>query len=326
MNRINLYFVKPPLGYKWIPGDRFIMHLIRRLFKGKKTSGLEKVFINLRKGFDELNIEYAINTPFEKIKTDEPVVVLGLGRKSLQGYSQPIPIIAGIGLMTHPSEWADLCKTYPVVSYLQHSDWANNVYIPFYGAKVCKTWPAGVDTEKWSPDNGSKKKFDVLVYNKIRWDHEQMDKDLRVPILDKLKQLGLSYHEIVYGQYAEKDYFNLLQQYRCMIFLCEHESQGIACCEALSTNVPVFAWDNGYMLDPERFKWNDPVVPATSVPFFDDRCGMRFTDLRDFENNIDLFWDKVKAGIYNPRAYVLENLTLKKSAQKLLDIVRSIYK
>jgi hypothetical protein len=288
-------------------------------------SGLEKVFINLCKGLDELKIEYSINKPFKKIRQNEPVVVLGLGKYSLEGYHNPNPIIAGIGLMTHPSEWPDLCKTYPVARYLQHSEWANNVYIPYYGSKICKTWPAGIDSDKWSSGGESSKKFDFLVYNKLRWDHEQKKSDLKNPILHKLHSSGLSYHEIVYGQYTEKEYFDLLQQCRAMIFLCEHESQGIACCEALSMNVPVFAWDQGYCLDPERFKWNDPIIAATSVPFFDSRCGMKFTDFNDFENTIDTFRDKLNAGSFNSREYILENLTLKKSAQQMLDIINSVY-
>jgi hypothetical protein len=138
--------------------------------------------------------------------------------------------------------------------------------------------------------------------------------------------MGLSYTEIIYGQYGEAEYFNLLNQCRSMIFLCEHESQGFACCEALSMNMPVFAWDQGFFLDPNRFVWNDPVIPATSVPFFDDRCGMRFKDFEDFEEQIGGFWDGVKRGDFKPRDYILGNLTLERSAQYMLDIIEDVYK
>jgi len=139
--------------------------------------------------------------------------------------------------------------------------------------------------------------------------------------------LGLSYTEITYGNYKEADYFELLQQSKAMIFLCEHESQGFACCEALATNVPVFAWNQGQWLDPNRFVWGEiKPVPATSIPFFDDRCGMEFNGLAEFEERIALFWHKVTNHDLNPRSYILENLTLKKSAQKMLDIISGIYK
>lgn len=326
MKIIHIYFKKPPQGYKWIPGDRDVTSLIKKLLGRTKISGLDKVFINLCKGFDELNIIYTKNLPFKKVKPTEPVVILGAGRYALQGYIQSNPIIAGIGLMTHPSEWPSLFADYPIAKYLQHSDWARNVYANYYPADKCDTWPAGIDTEKWLPDSKVTKKYDLLIYNKIMWNEQDINHDLRTPIINKIIQLGLSYKEIVYGHYKEAEYFDLLKQSRAMIFLCEHESQGFACCEALSMDVPVFAWDQGYCLDPNRFEWNDPVMLATSIPFFDNRCGMAFKDYVNFDNIINIFWDKVKARTFNPRAYILENLTLKKSAEKMLEIINNVYK
>ena len=90
-------------------------------------------------------------------------------------------------------------------------------------------------------------------------------------------------------------------------------------------NVPIFAWDQGLWLDPNRFEWTDPIVPATSIPFFNENCGMSFTDYLDFEKNIALFWDKVTKSEFQPRNYILENLTLKKSAQKMLSIIDEVY-
>jgi hypothetical protein len=267
LKTIHLYFKIPPEANRFIPGDKYIIPLLRQIIKGKKTGGVKKVFINLCKGFDMLGIKYTVNLPFHQIKPDEPVVVLGTGKHALVGYNQPNPIIAGIGLMTHPAEWATLCEDYPVVKYLQHSAWANNVYIPYYGSSVCEQWAAGIETDKWQPLNNSKKTIDFLIYNKIRWEHTKFDNELRTPIIDKITKAGFTYREVVYGQYNEAEYFDLLKQSRAMLFLCEHESQGFACCEALSMNVPVFAWDQGFWLDPNRFAWGTPVVKATSIPF-----------------------------------------------------------
>jgi len=323
LNKIHLYFRIAPQKDRYFPGDRFLWSLARKLFRKPKTSGVKKVFDNLCKGFDELNITYDINLPFKKIKINEPVVILGNGRYALKGYNQPNTVIAGIGLMTHPSEWPSLFTDYPVAKYLQHSQWANNVYIPYYGLTNCELWPAGIDTKKWQP--GGNKKYDILIYNKIRWDKKNKDIELRIPLLLKLNELNISYQEITYGQYAEDEYHQLLQECRAMIFLCEHESQGFACLEALSMDVPVFAWDQGFWLDPNRFNWNDPVIPATSIPFFDERCGMSFKNYADFDRNITSFWSKVLTGEFKPRAYIIENLTLKKSAEKMLEIINNVY-
>jgi hypothetical protein len=327
LNTIHLYFRTEPTKDRYLKGDRYLIWLIKKLTRRKKTSGVEKVFANLCKGLDQLNIAYDVNLPFEKIKPQEPVIVLGNGKFALYGYKQPNPIIAGISLVTHPAQWPELCEEYPVAKYLQHSEWANNLYIPYYGADRCALWPAGIDTEKWSPAGQSTKKFDLLVYNKIMWNKQETDNELRLPLLKKVEQSGLSYREITYGQYKETTYHNLLQQCKGMIFLCEHESQGFAICEALSMNVPVLAWDQGFWLDPNRFKWGElNPVPANSVPFFSDRCGIRFKDFKDFERLINVFWDGIKNDVFSPRDYILENLTLKKSAQKMLEIINNVYK
>jgi glycosyltransferase involved in cell wall biosynthesis len=325
LNRINLYYRKRPPGRKWFPGDRYTVHFLRRIFSKKKISGLDKVFLNLCKGFDELKVDYVKNKSFKQIKPNEPVVILGVGKYALQGYTQPNAVIAGIGLMTYPEEWPSLFSQYPIAKYLQHSQWANNIYVPYYGKDNCTLWPAGIDTEKWSPGLTAEKKFDLLIYDKIMWNKEQTVPELKLPLLRKLDKLGLTYREITYGHYQEAGYFKLLQQCRAMIYLSEHESQGFACGEALSMNVPVLAWDQGYYLDPARYKWNEPMLPATSIPYFDENCGIRFKDIEEFEEIIDPFWQKVINGNFNPRGYMLANLTLKKSAERMLQIINEVY-
>jgi glycosyltransferase involved in cell wall biosynthesis len=328
LKKIHLYFLTEPPGDHFVKGDRYLIRLIKKLFvPNKRISGVKKVFINLCKGFDELKVDYDVNLPSKKIKAGEPVVVLGTGRYALKNYSAPNKIIAGIALMTHPSEWPDLFEKYPVATYLQHSVWARDLYAAHYGADKCSIWPAGIDTKKWSPDSSVPKQYDFLVYNKIMWNKAETYDKLARPIIARLEQMGLTYIEIVYGNYQEAEYFELLNHTKALIFLCEHESQGFACCEAMSMNVPVFAWDQGWYLDPHlKTTWHEPnPVPASSVPFFDDTCGMKFTGPEDFSSKIGDFWKNVKAGVYRPRDYILQNLTLKKGAQAILDLITTVY-
>jgi len=324
VKRINIYYRKAPVGYKYFSGDRVIVSFLRKLFFKQKVSGLDKVFINLCKGFDELKINYTKNLPFKKIQPDEPVIVLGVGKYALQGYEQSNKIIAGIGLMTFPEQWPGLLQEFPVVKYLQHSKWAKDIYVPYFGETNCAIWPSGVDTQKWRPDN-TKAEFDILIYDKIMWNKEQTQKDLKTPILNFLSEKGIVFHEITYGNYAEHNYFELLKKCRAMIFLCEHESQGFAVCEALAMDVPVFAWNQGYYLDPNRQKWDDPLAPASSVPFFSKDCGMTFKNPEEFSNYFDNFWLRVKNADFSPRKYVVDNLTLTKSAETMLDIINEVY-
>ncbi len=328
-NNINVFFFKHPIGFRRVPGDRHVALFIKRKLNIENITGAEKVFLNLCKGLDLLNIKYTKNPAFKSIKPNEPVIILGddfyNSKSFLKGYNKSNPIIAGIGLMTHPSEWPNLLEQYPVVKYLQHCAWANELFKPYYGNDVCEEWPAGVETEKWKYNPKVKKKYDILLYNKIRWDKAERTNSLRNPIINKLNELGLSYKEVMYGEYREKNYFKLVQQSRAMIFICEHETQGFALCEALSANVPVFAWDPGYCLDPARFKWNAPVIKTTSIPFFDSSCGMSFNNTGEFLDKMGVFWEHVKEGSFNPREYIVKNLSLTVSAQKMLTIIDKVY-
>jgi hypothetical protein len=106
-----------------------------------------------------------------------------------------------------------------------------------------------------------------------------------------------------------------------MIFLCEHESQGLAYQECLSCDVPILAWDQGWWLDPNRFRWGTPKVPASSVPYFDARCGEKFEAFSDFDVKLDVFLGRLCREEFDPRNYILENLSLEQCSQRFLGIL-----
>lgn len=299
-----------------MPGDRLVRPLARRLIRGKpRLSGIDKVFHNLCLGLDCLGVDYLINLPFKELTADDRVGVLGCGRYSLQGYDRPNPIVAGIALMTHPSEWPTLCEDYPVKRYLQHSAWANDVYRWYFGDR-CGIWPVGIDTDNWPP--AADKDIDLLIYDKVRWNREMVKPPLSAVISAFASRKHLVVESVVYGNYTEREYRRLLDRSKGMIFLCEHESQGIAYQECLSCGVPVLAWDQGHCLDPNRFAWGQPNIPATSVPYFDGRCGERFAGPEDFDEKLSMFLEKIDASAYSPRDFVMENLTLRGSAKRFL--------
>ena len=326
MSRLCLYYREPPEEDRLIPGDRYVRPYLRKLLRGESPpGGVEMVFLNLCKGLDQAGIPYEVNLPFDLLRPDDRVGVLGRGRYSLNGYDQPNPIVAGIGLMTHPSQWPDLCDDYPVVRYLQHSEWANDMYRPYFGDDTCEIWPVGLDTEEWCPDESTQKTVDVLIYDKIHWNREDLVPRFLDPIGQKLDALDVRTKTIRYGSYTPDEYKKALQRSHSMLFLAEHESQGLACQEALSSNVPVLAWDPGQCLDPNRFAWGEAHIPATSVPYWDQRCGMTFSDLDDFKQRVEEFWRRLNEGQFSPREYMLETLTLEACAKRFVDIVEEAY-
>ena len=323
MSRLCLYYRTEPERDRWIAGDRLLRPIVRRLLRGRpRPGGLDKVFINLRLGLDRLGLPYEVNLPFHKLRPDDRVAVLGRGRHCLDGYAQSNPIVAGIGLMTHPSEWPTLCTDYPVVRYLQHSAWCDAVYRPYFGDR-CAIWPVGIDTGRWSPAPASAQTTDFLLYDKIHQDHARRETELLTPLRAELTRRGFSFETLRYGCYQPADYQAALRRCRAMIFLSAHESQGIAAEEAMASGVPLLAWDPGFVEDPERFKWGQPVIPATSVPYFDARCGLTFRDAAEFATQLPAFLTAQRAGRFAPRDYILENLTLEKCARHFVDLVDS---
>jgi hypothetical protein len=108
-----------------------------------------------------------------------------------------------------------------------------------------------------------------------------------------------------------------------MIFLCEHETQGIAYQQALACGIPILAWDRGgYWQDPSFYPHQVKFGPVTSVPYWDERCGRKFTNVADFPENLSQFWASLDC--YRPRDYILENLTLEICAQEYLEHLRSL--
>lgn len=321
MSRICLYYRVEPERNRWLPGDRFIRPAIRRLVRGPlRAGGVEKVFTNLCLGLDRLGIAYEVNLPFRELKEDDRVGVLGRGRHSLQGYDRPNPVVAGIGLMTHPSEWPTLCDEYPVVMYLQHSDWVNNIYKRYFG-NSCRTWPVGIDTQAWRPANVEDKDIDFLIYDKIHWNRDEVIPGLLDPIRRELRRRQLSFIELRYGTYNEQQYKNALRHCRAMVYLSEHESQGLAYLECLASATPILAWNQGRYLDPNRFALGEQEIRATSVPFFDFRCGMTFQSIEVFPERLTQFLDSERGNLFAPREYISEHLTLEKCSRNFVDLL-----
>jgi glycosyltransferase involved in cell wall biosynthesis len=209
---------------------------------------------------------------------------------------------------------------FPVAACVVASEWVKNMFEPYYGEKL-SIWPTGIDTQSWIPSKGDSKSHDLLIYEKVRWDRDRVQRALVEPIVDQIRKLGLTYRFISYGRYDSAEYRVALNSSRAMLFLCEHESQGLAYQEAMSCDVPVLAWDPGQWLDPWRYRYGEGFVPATSVPYFDQRCGMSFTGLRDFGYKLNTFLQGLDSRCFRPRDFVLESLTLECCAQRYLDLL-----
>jgi glycosyltransferase involved in cell wall biosynthesis len=320
---INLFYEEPDPD-RWIKFDRYPRRLIRRLARGKQQpGGVGTIAINLMKGFDRLNIRYRLND-YKYIKKHPEEIACIIGKPHvLFDKNWENDIILGAGIYSHPIECPNLFKKYPNVKCcLVPGEWMKNMFEPYYDDKVF-AWPVGIDTNVWSPLLKSTPKIDFLIYDKIRWEHEKYQEELIDPICQVLDKKLLSYNFIKYGDYDKEELVQRLQRTKYVIFLCEHETQGLAYQQILATDIPILAWDRGgYWQDPYYYPEKVQYQPVTSVPYWDDRCGSKFTGITDFNEKLDLFLSKT--ALFKPREYILENLTLEICAEKYLQIYQQI--
>ena len=321
---LNLFYEEPDPD-RWIPFDRYPRRIVRRIVRGKRNpGGQERVFLNLRAGLDQIGVPYRVND-YAHARTHPEEIACIIGKPHLLDAVQwRNPILFGAAVFSHPVDDPNLLERKPVKRILVPGEWIRRMFEPYYGDKVV-AWPVGIDTGRWRPSASDTKDLDFLLYDKVRWEHEQFEPSLIEPVRAALRKRGLSFAELRYGSYREDEFQNLLGRCRAMIFLCEHETQGIAYQQALAAGVPILAWDRGgYWQDPTYYPARAKYGPVTSVPYWDDRCGLKFEDADQLESRLELFLTQLAAGAFKPREYVVENLTLEECARKYLEIWRTV--
>src|SRR5262249_429032 len=152
-------------------------------------------------------------------------------------------------LYDHPLLAPRLMEDPRFKTYLVLAQWTYDMFRPVYG-EACICWHAGIDTEMWKDMSAEPKDIDFLIYDKIRWNQDRLAAELLEPARRSLEARGLRTQVVRYKYHDHFTYRRLLARSRAMLFLCEHETQGLAYQEALASNVPVLAWDNGFWLDP----------------------------------------------------------------------------
>lgn len=196
-----------------------------------------------------------------------------------------------------PSQWVvDIWKLYPVCSRL------NMKPIPF-----------GVDTDRFSPIDTNNKQNKVLVYFKGR-----IPEELQL-ITQFLNHNLISFKIFNYKEgYNEKEYIDYLQCCKYGIWIDAHESQGFALEEALSCNVPLLVWSVSSL--NQEYGYSYPDFPATTIPYWDTRCGEVFYNACDFESTFQTFLLRLDS--YHPREYIVENLSIDVCEKKFIQLLK----
>ena len=302
--------------------DRHLRRIIRKTWKAirpgrAKLTGFEVWFRLLKLALERTGKRVHVND--RRLARQNPTFPIGIcgSAFALDRWTLQNPAVLGPGMLDHPSVLPDLMKDPRFMLYVTTCDWNRDVFARVYGPELCAPWYAGIDQEEWPDLSTQPKDIDVLIYDKVRWHRDTVEDALITPIEDALTARGIKWVVIRYGKYDYKRYRTLLARSRTMMFLCEHETQGMAYQEAMSSGLPIIAWDPGTWVDPQAKKYGlTAPIPATSVPYFSQECGERFKGLADFPAVFDTFWSRRDS--YRPRAYVAEALSLEGSARLYL--------
>ena len=301
---------------KFVKYDRYLKRIVRPLYNlthhRQKQTGYAVSFELMVRALRNQGWTVRINDrAYARRHPTYPVGLVGFPGL-LDDWPLPNPAVLGPSLFDHPMLAPNLMRDPRFRLYLVLAQWHSDIYRPVYG-DACLRWYAGIDVKKWGDLRSHPKDIDFLIYDKIRWEREKLNVELVAPILKELKGRGARFEIITYHKHDHATYRRMLKRSRSMIFLCEHEAQGLAYQEAMACNVPVLAWDNGYWLDPLWRKFGADPVPASSVPFFSDECGDRFRDIAEFRSALDRFLTRLSS--LRPRDYVIAHLSMSQSAR-----------
>ncbi|MBR2818259.1 MAG: hypothetical protein IKE60_26590 [Reyranella sp.] len=318
---LNLFYGEPDAD-RWTRFDRYPRRMARWMLRGpKQPGGTMLVYLNLRAGLDRLGVRYRAND-YRHIHAHPDELACVIGQPAvLDKLPQRTPILFGTAIYNHPIDNPDLPKQRPVRRVLVPCAWTASMFSTVWPGLV-SSWPVGVDTHRWSPSMRANKNVDVLIYDKIRRHRDRYLRTIVEPLIAELKRRNLSFHVLRYGFYREEQLLKLSRRTRAMVYLSHHETQGLAAQQMLASGIPLFAWDAGGL-------WKDPTfapgvvrfAPVSSVPYWDERCGVKFKNGGDLLPAFDKFWFGVEAGLFAPREMIMEDFTLEQRAKAYLALV-----
>lgn len=302
-------------GHVYSQARRAARYVVRNLKRTQVRTGFYVAFRGLQKCLEAVGADVRVNDfSTAKKMPDYPIGITGYP-SVIDKVQLPNPAIFGPGDYGSPEASSKLRVLDRFRYFIQPSQWYVDYFAPYSGKEKTVVWFVGLDVKEFPDVSKEPKTIDVLIYDKIRWFRDERVNTVLNRLTRLLDAQGKTYKILRYGHHHHSDFYASLRTSKSMAFVCEHETQGLAYQEALASNVPVFAWDDEVIVDPHMLKPEG--LKVSSVPYFDDRCGVRFK-LNDMETAFDKFWSKLPT--FRPRDYVAENLSLEAAGKAYLDL------
>lgn len=292
----------------------------RTLRRKQVKTGYYTAFLNLCLALRRAGMDVRINDfALARRYPDHPIGVTGYDTVMAKVDGLPNPRVWGPGaipelLIAASAPGADPSPLHDPRNrlFMHRCPWVADVLGRYVNEDQMFYWFRGFDVGDFEDTRLLPKSYDVLIYDKIYHSREANLARTITPFVERLKAQGLRYKIFEYGAYNHDDYVAALRVSRCLAFFAHSETQGHAYQEAMAMNTPVFAWDEGVWLDPLAALVSSEPIACTSVPHFDDRCGVRFK-AADMLTQWDRFWPIVDS--FRPRNFVAESLSLEGSAE-----------
>jgi hypothetical protein len=267
---------------------------------GSRMSGPKKVIENLVRTFEDFDVPFTLN-----IEKYERTIFLHWDDYHYPKYQK---LKNKKNLLVGPQAWPFdpvFQKLQEYKSILAPSWWVDYKLRRHFNKNEVSIWPVGI----YPPEINNTPSVDVLIYYKNR---PIEDYHYMVEILQKR---GCSAIALEYGGYSQDNFRDALSAVKFCVIIDNTESQGIAIQEMMACGKPLFVWDQTIWdhMGPEYS------VPASSVPYWSDRCGELVSKKELIESKFDTFLSRLND--YDPVSFYEENLT----PQKSLEVLNRIY-
>jgi hypothetical protein len=195
------------------------------------------------------------------------------------------------------------------------SEWVRSFYrdVPALAARsrVC---PAGVDSAYWQP-TGRPRERTAIVY----W--KSGEENACQAVETTIRQCGLEPIRIEsrageHRLFKPAEYRDRLDRASFGVFLSTFETQGIALAEAWSMNVPTMVWD-----PRGDAEWRGRGFTAgSSAPYLTPATGAAFREIGELKPALERALQS--PGSFQPREWVLENMTDAVCSKRLYELIK----
>ena len=223
-------------------------------------------------------------------------------------------LVAGPVNALFPDEADGILQLPEIDRLIVASEWVHALYgdAPQLLEKIVAS-PCGIDARYWQP-SGRPRKNAALVYWKSGDEAfcKEVEKIVRRCGLDARRLRAAAGEHALFGP---EEYRALLDESLVAVFLSAFETQGLALAEAWSMDVPTAVWD------PQGTgEWRGRTFQAgSSAPYLTPLTGRRWRTLEELEPVLRGMLEERTT--FQPRAWVLANMTDEICARNLYDLI-----